>query len=267
MSVCPQCKGKLNYVEQYQQWYCNKCQRYQTPAKGAGGKKGGGLDYKTVHSPSFTALIFSLKQGQSVVAEAGAMMYMHRTIDIQTTKRSQGFMKSLATSMMGGESFFVNTFTANSGPGDLALVGPTMGDIKELDVSRQGMVLQSGAYLASSPNVQTDTKWQGLKGFLSERDLVMLHVSGKGSVWVSSFGGIIEKDLKPGETLAVDTGHLVAFPDNMQFTVRRVGGWKSTFLSGEGIVSDLTGPGKVLLQTRHLPAFVSSLMPYLPTNR
>jgi uncharacterized protein (TIGR00266 family) len=264
MSICPVCKSKLNYVEQYQQWYCNKCQRYQTPK---GGKKSSGLDYETVHSPSFSALIFSLKQGQSVVAEAGAMMYMHRSIEIQTTKRSKGFMKSLATSMLGGESFFVNTFTATSGPGKLALVGPTMGDIKELDVSRQGMVLQSGAYLASTPNVQTDTKWQGLKGFLSERDIVMLHISGQGSVWVSTFGGIVEMDLKPGETLAVDTGHLVAFPDTMQFSVRRVGGWKSTFLSGEGIVSDLTGPGKVLMQTRHLPAFVNSLMPYLPSSR
>jgi uncharacterized protein (TIGR00266 family) len=267
MTVCPTCKGQLDYVDQYQQWYCKKCQRYQTPSGGAGGKAAGGLDYETVHSPSFTALIFKLKQGQSVVAEAGAMMYMHRSIDIQTTKRSKGLMKSLATSMLGGESFFVNTFTAQSGPGDLALVGPTMGDIKELDVSRQGMVLQSGAYLASNPTVETDTKWQGLKGFLSERDIVMLHVSGQGTVWVSSFGGIIEKDLKPGESLAVDTGHLVAFPDNMQFSVRRVGGWKSTFLSGEGLVSDMVGPGKILLQTRHLPAFVGTLLPYIPSNR
>jgi uncharacterized protein (TIGR00266 family) len=225
------------------------------------------LDYETVHSPSFTALIFKLKQGQSVVAEAGAMMYMHRSIEIQTSKRSKGVLKSLATSMMGGESFFVNTFTAQSGPGNLALVGPTMGDVKAIDVSRQGMVLQSGAYLASSPNVVTDTKWQGLKGFLSERDLVMLHISGPGSVWITTFGGIIEMDLQPGESLAVDTGHLVGFPDNMQFSVRRVGGWKSTFLSGEGLVTDLTGPGKIFLQTRHLPAFVNTLLPYLPSSR
>jgi len=169
--------------------------------------------------------------------------------------------------MLGAESFFVNTFTATHGPGELALVGPTMGDIRSIDVSSRGMILQSGAFLASSPQVNLDTKWQGLKGFLSERDMVMLHASGPGTVWVSSFGGIMMRDLQPGESLAVDTGHIVGFQDHMNFTVRRVGGWKSTFLSGEGLVTDLVGPGKILMQTRHLPAFVQSIMPFLPSNR
>lgn len=220
-----------------------------------------------MHSPSFTALVFYLKQGQSVVAEKGAMMYMHRTIEIKTSGRKGGLLKGIMTSALGGESFFVNTFTATQGPGELALVGPTMGDVRNIDVSRQGMILQSGAYLASSPEVNLDTKWQGLKGFLSEKDFVMLHASGPGNVWTSSFGGIIEMNLRQGEVLSVDTGHLVAFPDNMQFSVRRVGGWKSTILSGEGLVSDLVGPGKILMQTRHLPAFVQALIPYLPQQR
>jgi uncharacterized protein (TIGR00266 family) len=228
---------------------------------------GGNLEYETVHSPSFTALIFYLKQGQSVIAEKGAMMYMHRTVEIKTSGRKGGLLKGIVTSALGSESFFVNTFTASSGAGELALVGPTMGDIRPIDVTNQGMILQSGAYLASAPEVNLDTKWQGLKGFLSEKDFVMLHAGGNGTVWTSSFGGIIEMNLRQGEVLSVDTGHLVAFPDNMQFSVRRVGGWKSTILSGEGLVSDLTGPGKILMQTRHLPAFVRALVPYLPQQR
>jgi uncharacterized protein (TIGR00266 family) len=227
----------------------------------------GDLEYETVHSPSFSALIFYLKQGQSVVAEKGAMMYMHRTIEIKTHGRKGGLLKGVMTSALGGESFFVNTFSATSGPGELSLVGPTMGDIRVLDVSRQPMIIQSGSYLASAPAVNLDTKWQGLKGFLSEKDIVMLHGSGPGNVWVSSFGGIIEMNLQPGEALSVDSGHLVAFPDNIQFSVRRVGGWKSTILSGEGLVTDLVGPGKILMQTRHLPAFVQALVPYLPKQR
>lgn len=218
-------------------------------------------------SPSFTVLIFHLVQGQSVVVEKGAMMYMHNSVEIQTAGRKGGLMKGLATSVLGGESFFVNTYTATSGPGELAVVGPTMGDIRPLNLGHQGMILQSGAFLASEPLVELDTKWQGLKGFLSERDFVMLHAGGQGVVWVSSFGGIIERDLQPGEVLSVDTGHIVAFPDTMQFSVRRVGGWKSTILSGEGLVTDLHGPGKVLLQTRHLPAFVQAMLPYLPKDR
>jgi uncharacterized protein (TIGR00266 family) len=240
----------------------------QNPNPGpTGPSSAGDLEYETVHSPAFTTLIFYLKQGQSVVAEKGAMMYMHRTIEIKTHGRKGGLLKGVMTSALGGESFFVNTFSATSGPGELALVGPTMGDIRVIDVSRQPMILQSGAYLASAPNVNLDTKWQGLKGFLSEKDFVMLHASGPGNIWVSSFGGIIEMNLQPGETLSVDTGHLVAFPDNIQFSIRKVGGWKSTFLSGEGLVTDIVGPGKILMQTRHLPAFVRALVPFLPNQR
>ncbi|MDD4307731.1 MAG: TIGR00266 family protein [Thermoplasmata archaeon] len=228
------------------------------------GIAGGDLVCRIEHSPSFSVLIFSLKAGQSVLTEKGAMMYMHNTIDIATHGRQGGIMKGLVTSALGGESFFVNTYTATRGPGELALVGPTMGDIRAIDVTMQPMILQSGAFLASHPTVGLDTKWQGLKGFLSERDFVMLRASGQGKVWVSSFGAIIERDLHPGEVLSVDTGHLVAFPDTMQFSVRRVGNWKSTILSGEGLVTDLVGPGKVLLQTRTIGAFAASLIPYLP---
>ena len=279
MSACPKCGNDMKYIEQYEQWFCYTCGQYMQPAESQPetaepppqpvpqGPPEGDLEFETVHSPSFTALIFYLQQGQSVVAEKGAMMYMHRTIEIQTHARKGGLFKGVVTSALGGESFFVNTFTATQGPGELALVGATMGDIRVIDVSRQGMILQSGAYLASVPDVNLDTKWQGLKGFLAEKDIVMLYASGPGNVWVSSFGGIIEMNLKPGETVSVDTGHLVAFPDNMQFSVHRVGGWKSTILSGEGLVSDLTGPGKILMQTRHLPAFVQALVPYLPSNR
>ncbi|KYK28980.1 MAG: hypothetical protein AYK23_01775 [Candidatus Proteinoplasmatales archaeon SG8-5] len=225
------------------------------------------METETQFSPSFSMLKFKLKQGQQVQAEKGAMMYKHKNIDIQTHGRKGGILKGVVTSALGGESFFVNTFTAAHGPGELALVGPTMGDIKVIDVTMQGMILQSGAFLASDPNVQLDTKWQGLKGFLSERDFVMLRAGGPGKIWVSSFGGIIERELQVGEILSVDTGHLVAFPDTMQFSVHRVGGWKSTILSGEGLVTDLVGPGKILMQTRHLPAFVAAMAPYLPDSR
>jgi uncharacterized protein (TIGR00266 family) len=220
-----------------------------------------------MHSPSFSAIVFHLKQGQSVTAEAGAMMFMHNTVDIDTHGRKGGVLKGIGTAMFGGESFFVNTFTAARGPGDLALVGPVMGDIKQLDLNAGSMILQSGAYLASDPPVGLDTKWQGLKGFLTDRDFVMLHATGPGLLWVTSFGGIVERELRPGEVLSVDTGHIVAFPDTMQFNVRRVGGWKSTILSGEGLVTDFYGPGKILMQTRHLPAFVEELLPYLPQQR
>ncbi len=297
MSRCPNCGKALHYVQEYQQWYCYTCQAYHQPAQQqqpqqqqpqaqheqpqeqpqqpqpeaqpvqAAPAVSVDLETEVEYSPSFSTLIIHLQQGQSAVAEKGALMFMHNSVEIQTHGRKGGIMKGLVTSALGGESFFVNTYTATRGPGDLALVGPFMGDIRELDTTSQGMILQSGAFLASMPQVNLDTKWQGLKGFLSERDFVMLHASGPGKVWVSSYGAIMERDLKQGEVLSVDTGHIVAFPDTMQFSVRRVGGWKSTILSGEGLVTDFVGPGKILMQTRHLGAFAQALVPLLPQSR
>ncbi len=268
MSVCPRCGTQLSFVYHYGQWYCSRCRQYQTAqARPPPPPAQPDLDFEIEHSPSFSALVFDLKQGQSVVAEAGAMMYMHSAIDIQSHRRDRSILKSLKTSWLGGESYYINTFTALHGSGQLALVGPTMGDIKDIDVSRHGMILQGGAYLASTPYVYLDTKYQGLKGVFAEGEFFMLHAYGPGKLWVTSFGGIIEKKLQAGEFLTVDTGHLVAFPDTMQYSVRRIGTWSTTWKSGEGYVTDLIGPGKILMQTRELPSFVRTLEPYLPKQR
>lgn len=221
-----------------------------------------GIRYETFASPSFTALICHMAQGQAMTAEKGAMMYMHRTIELQTHTRG-GIMKSLKASVLGGESFFVNTYTATHGHGDIAFVGPGMGDIKPIEVQNRGWILQKTAFLCSSTGVTIDTKWQGLRGAFAEGSFFMLYANGYGTCFVSSFGAILEKQLAQGEVLTVDNGHLVAFPEGMPFEIRRIGGLKSTLLSGEGLVVDLTGPGYVLLQTRHIGSFAAQMAPYI----
>jgi len=216
---------------------------------------------------AFAAVKVHMKQGQSLFAEKGAMMSMSRTITMTTQKRSSGILKSLKVAALGGESFWLNTFTAQHGPGELSLVGPGLGDMIALHLHGGGMILQKGAYLANAPGVNIDTNWQGLRGAFAEGSLFMLHATGQGTVWISSFGAMVEKELKPGETLSVDNGHLVAWPDNVQYQIRKVGGWKSTLLSGEGLVVDFTGPAKLILQTRHWPSFAQALIPYLPQQR
>jgi len=92
----------------------------------------------------------------------------------------------------------------------------------------------------------------------------MLRCSGSGALVLSSYGAIHEVDLAAGQVFTVDTGHLVAFSEQLGFKVRTIGGLKSTFLGGEGLVVDLSGPGKVLLQTRSEGAFLNWLIPKLP---
>ena len=92
----------------------------------------------------------------------------------------------------------------------------------------------------------------------------MLKASGSGTLILSSYGAIHDMNLSAGDRMTVDTGHLVAFDEGIGFKVRRVGGITSTLFSGEGLVVDLTGPGRVLAQTRSTDAFLSWLIPRLP---
>jgi len=94
----------------------------------------------------------------------------------------------------------------------------------------------------------------------------MLRVSGTGTLIVSSYGAIHAMDLGAGEEYVVDTGHLVTFEEHLEFNVKKVAGWKSTLFSGEGLVIELKGPGKLTMQSRSQDSFLSWLIPQLPKN-
>jgi uncharacterized protein (AIM24 family) len=92
----------------------------------------------------------------------------------------------------------------------------------------------------------------------------MLRAAGTGPLIFASYGAIHERNLAPGERYRVDTGHLVAFTEGMPFNVQRIGGLKSTIFSGEGLVVELTGPGRLLMQTRSEQSFLAWLIPHIP---
>jgi uncharacterized protein (TIGR00266 family) len=175
-----------------------------------------------------------------------------------------GLLKSLTRSVLGGESFFINSFQAGSQGGEIMLAPTLPGDVTNVSLDGKPLLVQSGSFLAASEGVEVDTKWGGAKTFIAREGLFMLHCSGHGDLILSSYGAIHELELGRGETLTVDTGHLVAFSEALDFNVRRVGGLRSTLFSGEGLVVDLTGPGVVTLQTRSEDAFLSWLIPKIP---
>jgi uncharacterized protein (TIGR00266 family) len=214
------------------------------------------------HSPAFASATLTLSPNERVKAETGAMISKSPSVSIETSTQG-GFMKGLRRSL-GGESFFMNTFTADAHGGEVTFAPNLPGDIVTWTLSGQTVFLQSGSYLASAMGVVVDSKWGGAKTFFGGEGLIMLRVSGHGEVIVSSYGAIEPRELKAGEQLTVDTGHLVAWSEGVQYQVRKVGGWKSTILSGEGLVVDMTGPGVVYTQSRSPEAFLSWLIPKLP---
>jgi uncharacterized protein (TIGR00266 family) len=220
------------------------------------------MEHEILYRPSYSLLKIKLKQGESVSAESGAMVSMSSCIEIKTAAKG-GIFSALKRSMLGGESFFINTFTANDS-GEVTFAPTLPGDINALELTGRSLYAQSGAFIASSPQIQVDTKWGGAKTFFSREGLFLLKMTGTGNVFLSSYGAIHEIDLTVGQKYIVDTGHMVAFDEAVEYNVKRVGGLKSTLFSGEGLVCQLTGPGKIYIQTRSADAFLSWLIPQIP---
>lgn len=225
------------------------------------------LDVDIQFSPSFAMATVKLGPGGSVQAEAGAMAGMSGGVEI-TTKAQGGLLGGLKRSVLGGESFFINTFAASNGPGEVIVAPALPGDIVHLPVDGQrAIMVQSGSWLAGEAGVTVDTKWGGAKTFFSGEGLFLLKCSGQGDMLVASYGAIFERDLAAGESYKVDTGHIVAFEESVGYQVNKVGGWKATILSGEGLVATFTGPGKVWQQSRSPQDLIGWLTVKLPFSR
>ena len=223
------------------------------------------MEYEILYRPSYSLLKMKLAKAETVTAEAGAMVSMSNTVSIQTEMKG-GLFGALKRSVLGGESFFMNTFTA-ADAGEITFAPPLPGDLAAIELKNQTVYAQSRAYVASTAGVQVDTKWGGAKTFFSKEGLFLLKISGTGHVFISSYGAIHEIDLAAGQKYIVDTGHMVEFAEGVGYGVKKVGGLKSTILSGEGFVCELTGPGKIMIQTRSEDAFLSWLIPHLPKQR
>ena len=218
-----------------------------------------------LYGPAFATARLTLSGGETVRAEAGAMVAMSTGLAMQTSTQG-GVMKGLRRAVLGGESFFMNTFTAPAGGAELYVAPPLPGDVVAWPV-RGTLFVQSGSFLASSADVEVDTSWGGARTFFSREGLFILRVSGQGDVVLSSYGAILTRTLGPGEAHTIDTGHVVAFDESIQYNVMKAGNWKTTVLGGEGLVTRFVGPGRLWLQTRNPSDFLAWLIPKLPTQR
>lgn len=222
------------------------------------------MQTEILYSPAYSLAKVNLDSGESIRAESGAMVSMSGGLRIET-KATGGIMKSLGRSILGGESFFQNTFHADAG-GEVTLAPELPGDILTFDLAGHEIIVQSGSYLASHTNINVETKWGGAKTFFGGEGLFMLKCSGTGTLIICSYGAIHKVAVPAGQKYVVDTGHIVAFPTTMNYSIRKVGGLKSTIFGGEGFVCDFQGPGDLFLQTRSPQSFLSWLIPQLPNR-
>ena len=221
------------------------------------------MQVEILYRPSYSVARVTLERREKIQVESGSMVGMSPDMGMETEAKG-GFLKSISRSMFGGESFFMNTYTGEKDGDRVLLAPPLPGDIAVVEMQGDSLLVQSGSYLGSSAGIQVDTKWSGAKTFFGSEGLIMLRISGTGTLIVSSYGAIHPVELKAGERFVVDTGHLVTFEEQVNYDLKKVAGWKSTLFSGEGLVAELTGPGNINLQSRSQDSFLSWLIPRLP---
>ncbi len=218
------------------------------------------MKWNVTCKPSYSLLKVELEPGETVTAEPGAMVYMRGDIEIKTS--SGGILKGIMRSMLGGESFWLNTYRARS-YAEIWFAPSLPGDIEALNIDGKGLIIQDTSYLAHHGDISIGTAWRGFRGLLAEGELFWLKADGRGLVWVTSYGGLEKLELKPGERVIVDNFHFVAMDDGMKWKVRKFGGLKSFLFGGEGLVIEVEGPGRLVLQTRSLPPFIGLISKYL----
>jgi uncharacterized protein (TIGR00266 family) len=214
------------------------------------------MQWEIAHKPEFSVLKVKLANGEQVYAEPGAMIYMRGNIEVESEVYG-GIKKALLRKFLGGESIFLNRYTALEDNAEIGFAPVLPGEIAYIELSSAPYIVQKTAYLAHHGNVNIEIAWKGLKGFIAEDEFFYLKLSGTGGAWVWAYGALETVDLKPGEEIIVDTSYLVAFEDTISWEVSTVGkSLKTKILSGEGFVMKLRGPGKVILQTRSLPTLL-----------
>ena len=218
------------------------------------------MQYQILKEP-MAILDIQLEKGESITAEAGSMVYMNGDIEIKTkTREGGGFFKKLKVSVLGGQSFFVNNYVANNNGCSIGLSGAPIGDIVKMEINPEnGLIVHSGAYIASTSGVILDTQWQGFTKGMFGSELFMLKAHGGGDLFLNTFGAIVQKDLQKEERIIIDNHHIVALGEDSNYTVKKFGGLKSTLLDGEGLVTEIVGPGSIYFQTKNIKNFVDYL--------
>lgn len=238
------------------------------------------IDYR-IFGEEMQCVEIELDPQETVVAESGAFMYMDDGITMHTvfgdgSETSGGFFGKLVGAgkrLLTGESLFMTTFThTTGGKARVAFASPYPGKIIPLDLQQLGgkIVCQKDAFLCAAKGVSVGIQFQRKlgTGLFGGEGFIMQKVEGDGMAFCHAGGHIIERELKAGESLRIDTGCVVAYTKDVDFDIQFVGGIKNTIFGGEGVFfAVLRGPGKVWLQTLPISRLASRILQYSSGGR
>ena len=229
--------------------------------------KGECMNYE-IKGGSLPVVICQLENGETMITEGGGMAWMSPNMQMETSSNG-GVGKALGR-MFAGEAIFQNNYTAQGGRGLIAFASSFPGSIKAFEISPGNeLICQKGVFLAAESGVQLSVhlnKKLGT-GFFGGEGFIMQKISGSGIMFGEFDGHVVEYELKPGQQIVVDSGHLAAMSATCSMEIRTVAGMKNKFFGGEGFFNTVvTGPGHVWLQSMPLFNVAQALRPYFPAS-
>ncbi|MDE0958806.1 MAG: TIGR00266 family protein [Planctomycetota bacterium] len=225
------------------------------------------MRFEILEQGAFQSALVHFDPGERLVSESGAMVRASGNVDIDVTTRAKkgGGLFSGVKRLLGGDSFFLSTYsTTDGGSGEVGIAPVLPGEVMTLEVAGAShWKTTGGSFLAAGGDIELDTQFQGLGGFVSGENLFFLEASGSGTILVGAFGAL--RELEVNGELTIDTGHLVAYESTLEYSVSKAGGsWMQSFLAGEGFVMKFSGQGRVIVQTHDASGFGKRLGPLLP---
>ena len=225
------------------------------------------MEYK-IEGGSFPIVICKLQKGESMKDDSGAMAFMSSQMKMETSTGG-GFLKGLGRAL-SGDSMFINTFTAEADNQEIGFSSCTPGKIIPIDLNGSNAIIgQKSSFLAAEESVEINMYFRKKlgSGIFGGEGFILQKFTGKGMVFLEIDGEVIERDLKPGEKLLVDSGHVAALEESIDFDIERVKGAKNMIFGGEGLfLATLTGPGKVWIQTMPISKLAEAIIPFIPQS-
>ncbi len=226
-------------------------------------------DYNIYHKPSNASIVMNIKEGQSVFANAGLMVWMDNNLRVSTETR--GMFTAFKRAFLTSDSFFLTSYSGVSPKGNKICFAPLMtGDIIEVRIKPgEKKLVASNGVVVCTDNIILDTRMR-LRGifvsespFLSELS-VPADSKEYGIAWLSAYGGIETIDIKAGQTFKVENGHFLSCDGDVQYDIGTVGGLKSSIFSGEGLVMVFKGPCKINIQSRNAHTLLKWFLDKVP---
>lgn len=222
----------------------------------------------SIEGEPLPVVICNLDANETMITESGAMSWMSPNMKMETT--SGGGIGKMLGRAFSGESLFLNRYTAQGGPGQIAFASSFPGSIRAFTVAPgQDIVAQKSAFLASTAGVELSTFFQKRfgSGLFGGEGFIMQKLSGNGVVFLEFDGYVKEYELGAGQKIIIDTGYLAAMSSTCTVDIQTVPGVKNMLFGGEGFFNTvLTGPGTVYLQSMPVSQLAGAIRPYIPTG-